>query len=312
MECTVAFGPLSEADRDAVAALIHRSLVQWYESRLRQGHRFGDQAAPFRIFPDVYEALDPGETITARAAATGEILGVCFTHERPTHLAVGIVATAPESAGRGLAKRMLELALAQARRLGRPVRLVSSLLNLDSFSLYNRLGFLPGTLFQDLQLAVPAAGLPGPAPAGADSVREARPADAASLADLEFSLQGIRRDKDLAFFLQPTAGAWRVLMLPGTDGTPRGFLVTSTHPSALMIGPGVAADEAAATALLWATLDLLRGKSVVFLLPCAATDVVRAAYTWGARNVELHLAQSTAPVLSARGVVFPTFLPESG
>lgn len=311
MDCTVAFGPLGETDRDAVAALIHRSLVQWYESRLRQGHRFGDQAAPFRIFPDVYEALDPGETIVARGAA-GEILGVCFTHERPTHLAIGIVATAPESGGRGLAKRMLELALAKARRLGRPARLVSSLLNLDSFSLYNRLGFVPGTLFQDLQLAVPAAGLPGPAPADADRVRAAGPADAAALAALEYSLQGIRRDKDLAFFLQPTAGAWRVLMLPGADGTPRGFLVTSTHPSALMIGPGVAADEAAATALLWRTLDLLRGKSVVFLLPCAATEVVRAAYAWGARNVELHVAQSTAPFPAARGVVFPTFLPESG
>ncbi len=311
MDCTVAFGPLSDADRDAVAALIHRSLVQWYESRLRQGHRFGDQAAPFRIFPDVYEALDPGETIVARAVG-GEILGVCFTHERPTHLAIGIVATAPESGGRGLAKRMLELALAKARRLGRPARLVSSLLNLDSFSLYNRLGFVPGALFQDLQLAVPAAGLPGPAPAGAADVRAATPADVAALAALEFSLQGIRRDKDLAFFLQPTAGAWRVLTLPGADGAPRGFLVTSTHPSALMIGPGVAADEAAAAALLWRTLDLLRGKSVVFLLPCAATNVVRAAYAWGARNVELHVAQSTAPFPSARGVVFPTFLPESG
>ncbi len=311
MDCTVAFGPLSDADRDAVAALIHRSLVQWYESRLRQGHRFGDQAAPFRIFPDVYEALDPGETIVARAAG-GEILGVCFTHERPTHLAIGIVATAPESGGRGLAKRMLELALAKARRLGRPARLVSSLLNLDSFSLYNRLGFVPGALFQDLQLTVPAAGLPGPAPAGAADVRAATPADVAALAALEFSLQGIRRDKDLAFFLQPTAGAWRVLTLPGADGAPRGFLVTSTHPSALMIGPGVAADEAAAAALLWRTLDLLRGKSVVFLLPCAATNVVRAAYAWGARNVELHVAQSTAPFPSARGVVFPTFLPESG
>ncbi len=311
MDCTVAFGPLSDADRDAVAALIHRSLVQWYESRLRQGHRFGDQAAPFRIFPDVYEALDPGESIVARGAG-GEILGVCFTHERPTHLAIGIVATAPESGGRGLAKRMLELALAKARRLGRPARLVSSLLNLDSFSLYNRLGFVPGALFQDLQLAVPAAGLPGPAPADAALVRTAGPADAAALAELEYSLQGIRRDKDLAFFLQPTAGAWRVLTLPGADGAPRGFLVTSTHPSALMIGPGVAADEAAAAALLWRTLDLLRGKSVVFLLPCAATNVVRAAYAWGARNVELHVAQSTAPFPSARGVVFPTFLPESG
>ncbi|MFM2167947.1 MAG: hypothetical protein RIS79_2318, partial [Verrucomicrobiota bacterium] len=55
----------------------------------------------------------------------------------------------------------------------------------------------------------------------------------------------------------------------------------------------------------------LRGKTLVFLAPCAASTLVRTAYAWGARNVELHVAQSTAPVAGAKGIVFPTFMPET-
>jgi len=78
-----------------------------------------------------------------------------------------------------------------------------------------------------------------------------------------------------------------------------------------MIGPGVAADEETAAALLWRALDGLRGKTLVFLVPCTAASLVRTAYSWGARNVELHVAQSTAPVASPKGIVFPTFMPET-
>lgn len=312
MACTVAFTPLSAADHEAVARLLHRSLVDWYESRLRQGARFGESHEPFRIFPEVYEALDPGEAVTARDADTGDLLGVCFSHERETHVAVGIVSTAPEAAGRGIARAMMQAVLDRARELGKPARLVSSLLNLDSFSLYTRLGFVPGAIFQDLLLTVPAEGLAVPAPEGSERVRLARADEAALLADFEQSLQGIRREKDYAFFLANTAGSWRVLVSRDVAGAIDGVLVVSDHPSFTMIGPGVAANERSATALLWHALDLLRGRTVVFLVPCAAAGLVRTAYGWGARNVELHVAQSTAPVAAARGLVFPTFLPESG
>lgn len=312
MACTIAFTPLSAADHEAVAHLLHRSLVDWYESRLRQGARFGDSPEPFRIFPEVYEALDPGEAVTARDEDSGALLGVCFSHERETHVAVGIVATAPEAAGRGIARSMMQAVLAKAQALGKPARLVSSLLNLDSFSLYTRLGFVPGTIFQDLLLSVPADGLSAAAPAGVERVRLARADEAARLADFEQSLQGIRRDKDYAFFLANKIGSWQVLVSEDAEGQINGVLGVSDHPSFTMIGPGVAADEASGEALLWRALDLLRGRTVVFLVPCAAAGLVRTAYGWGARNVELHVAQSTAPLAGARGLVFPTFLPESG
>ena len=150
----IAFTALTASDREPIARLLHRALVHWYESRLGQGSRFGDSHEPFTLFPDVYEALDPGECVTARTAS-GEIVGVCFSHERETHVSVGIVATSPDAGGRGIAKKMMSLVLDKAKRLGKPARLVSSLLNLDSFSLYTRLGFVPGAMFQDLLITVP-------------------------------------------------------------------------------------------------------------------------------------------------------------
>jgi GNAT superfamily N-acetyltransferase len=305
--------PLVAADHEATARLLHHSLVHWYESRLRQGARFGEHAEPFRLFPEVYAALDPGEAIAACDAATGTLLGVCFVHPRPTHIAVGIVATAPEAQGRGVARAMLAPVLEQARRTGRPARLVSSLLNLDSFSLYSRLGFAPHTIFQDLALTVPETGLKAARPPGADRVRQVTdPAEAGRLAQLEGELQGIEREQDYALFLRNAVGDWRVWVLEREDGSAEGFLVASHHPSCLMLGPGVAHDETSALALLWRALDSMRGRSVVFLVPSAARTLVHTCYGWGARNVELHAAQTTGPLPVTRGVAFPTFLPESG
>lgn len=306
----IGFTPLAVADRDPIARLLHRSLVDWYGRRLGQGERFGDRHEPFTLFPEVYEALDPGECVTARDAAGG-IVGVCFSHERETHVSIGIVATAPEVACRGIAKGMVSLVVGKAARLGKPARLVSSLLNLDSFSLYSRLGFVPGAIFQDMLLTVPATGMPPPTPAGVGQIRDATVADVPRVADFERSLQGIRREKDFSFFVRNDVGRWRLLLSEEPDGAVRGFLAASTHPSALMIGPGVAADEEAAVALLWTALDGLRGRTLVFLAPAGARTLVRTAYGWGARNIELHVAQSTWPTGGCRGVVFPTFLPET-
>ena len=304
------FTPLHAVDREPIARLLHRSLVHWYETRLGQGTRFGDRHEPFLLFPEVYEALDPGECVTARNEA-GEIIGVCFSHERETHIAIGIVATSPDAGGRGLAKKMMQRVLEKAQRLGKPARLVSSLMNLDSFSLYTRLGFVPGTIFQDLLITVPETGLTAAAPEALRCVREAMMADVPRLADFEQVQQGIRRDKDFAFFLRNDVGAWRVLISEDEHGAVNGFLGMSIHPSCAMVGPGVAANEAIACALLWQALNSMRGRTLVFLAPCAATELVHTAYAWGARNVELHVAQSTAPIAGATGIVFPTFMPET-
>lgn len=309
MSAPVILSTLLPSDAEAAARLIHRSLVDWYQSRLGQGARFGDSHEPFLQFPQVYEALDPGEGLAARDEQTNSLLGVCFTHERETHVAIGIVATSPEAAGRGVARKLMEATLEKARQLGKPARLVSSLLNLDSFSLYTRMGFVPGTIFQDMLVKVPESGMTAPAPVGVERVREARPDEAARLADFEHRLQGVRREKDYAFFLRNETGSWKMLVLEDENGKLKGFITLGL--SFGMMGPGVAADEASAAALLWKGLDAMRGSSPVFLVPCAASGLVKTLYGWGARNVELHVAQSTAPGPAPQGITFPTFLPES-
>jgi GNAT superfamily N-acetyltransferase len=307
------FRPLTPADYDATAVLLHRALVHWYQTRLGQGARFGDRPEGFRLFPEVYGALDAGHDVAAFDRATGALLGVCFVHPRDTHVSVGIVATAPEAQGRGIARAMLAPVVAAARARGLPVRLVSSLLNLDSFSLYSRLGFVPHTLYQDLALDVPAAGLAHPPPPGIERVAPVTATAAAGeLADLEHTLQGIRRERDYALFLDNRVGDWRVWASRDASGRLEGFLVASLHPACPMLGPGAAVDEAVAAALAWRALDAFRGRSVVYLVPSSAGSLVRLGYAWGAKNVELHAAQAVGAVTPARGVAFPTFLPETG
>lgn len=305
--------PLRQSEHDAAARLIHRSLVHWYDSRLAQGARFGVSHEGFRIFPEVYEALDPGEAMAALDRRTEELLGICFVHPRPTHVAIGIVAVAPDAQSRGVARAMLGPTLEAAQASGRPVRLVSSLLNLDSFSLYSRLGFVPQTVYQDMTVAVPLSGLAHVPPAEVTRVTQVcDPGAATRLADFEFEWQGLRRDQDYAFFLANRVGDWRVWSCESSAGRLDGFLVASHHPACTMLGPGVARDEVTAAALVWRALDAMRGLSPVFLVPSQAHALVQRCYQWGARNVELHVAQTRGAGCPVRGIAFPTFLPESG
>lgn len=303
--------PLLPSDHPATATLLHTSLVTWYETNLRQGARFGDSPDPFLLFPDAYAALDPNQAIAARDTESGLLLGVCFVHPRETHHAIGIVATSPEAAGRGIAKAMVTEAIRSATAAGLPLRLVSSLLNLDSFSLYTRLGFVPGPVFQDLLFNIPTTGLTASAPIGIDRIRLALPHEAPALADFEYALQGIRREQDYRFFLENHVGQWRVHISEDDAGQINGFLVTSLNPAVPMLGPGVVASESTALPLIWTALNALPGQSYVLLAPATAPTLIRNLYTWGGRNIELHIAQSHGPTPPARGLTFPTFLPES-
>lgn len=305
--------PLRPEEHDAAAALIHRSLVHWYETRLGEGSRFGPSPTPFRIFPAVYAALDPGEAMAAVERNSGNLIGLAFVHPRPTHIAVGIVAVAPEAQDRGVAHALLRPVAEKARQSGRPMRLVSSLANLDSFSLYSSLGFVPHTFYQEMTLAVPKAGMAHPAPRPRASVcRVSDPREASRFAQLEFELQGLQRERDYAFLLGSHVGEWRMWRHGGTQGKVDGFLVVSLNADYIKLGPGIARDEEIAGDLLWHALDSLRGESPTFLVPSHASSLVRQCYVWSARNIELYAAQATAGGSRGHGVTFPSFLPETG
>lgn len=302
---------LTANDWDALAALIHASLSVWYRKHLNI-ERFGPDPSPLRTIPELYEALDPGCCLVAEDEETGRLAASVFYHPRETHWAIGIVNSHPDFGGRGVAKQVMEAVLALAKKDGKPVRLVSSAMNLDSFSLYTRLGFVPRMTFQDLKFTVPADGMP-PLSAHRYTIRPALMEDVPRLANVEFRLNGIRREKDYRHFVENRQKCWRLWLAERPDGSPAGFLACVVHPHSQMIGPGVVDDETAAAALLHTALDKeFRGRSVIGLVPVHCAELVQQCYAWGARNVEMHLVSVLGYAPPIQAVTFPTFMPETG
>ena len=171
---SVTLRAMTPADRLAVAQLIHLSTNAWYQAHARPPIFASHQAAD--VFFDTYEQLDPGCGLVAQDPANGTLLGSCFYHPRPTHMSLGIMNAHPAHAGRGVARALLAEIIRLAEAQDKPVRLVSSAINLDSYSLYNRAGFVPRAIFQDMFLKVPPGGLPHRVP-GSEHVRLARTDD---------------------------------------------------------------------------------------------------------------------------------------
>jgi predicted N-acetyltransferase YhbS len=262
------------------------------------------------VFADVYEALDPGCCVVAQHSRTGRLMGSCFYHPRPTHVSLGIMNAHPNYAGQGVASALLRFITELADRERKPVRLVSSALNLDSFSLYTRAGFVPRCAYQDMLLAVPQDGLPS-LPPEASRVRDAVAGDVEKMAALEMEVAGIRRDKDYRCFIENTAGFWHAAVYPGAGGGIAGWIASSAHPAMNMIGPCVARDPEVALVLLLRELDRHRGRVPVWLVPVECTEMVRRLYALGARNCELHFSQVRGAWQPFRGISMPTFLPET-
>lgn len=298
------------ADFDAVAELIFLSTNAWYQQRL--GHPiFQCRPQDCRIFCEVYDDLDPDGGLVLEHHRTGMIVGSCFFHPRETHVSLGIMNVHPSYFGHGIAGRLLERIIDEAENRELPLRLVSSALNLDSYSLYNRHGFVPFCLYQDLFLQVPEEGLPVPADPSLPRVREATPSDLLAMGRLEFEISGISRERDYCYFIENSSGIWKTFVSLDGDGEVDGFLNSIDHPAIRIIGPGVMRSEGAAEALLRAQLDYFRGKAVVFILPAEQSGLIHTAYSFGARNCELHLGQVRGASQPVTGIVMPTFLPES-
>lgn len=297
-------------DRLEVAELVCLSTNYWYQAH---GHPpiFTAGPATTTFHFDVYHALPGSSGIVAEDSATGRLIGSCFRHIRPTHVSLGIMNVHPNHFGRGVAGALLRSILATAEELGRPVRLVSSGMNLDSYSLYTRAGFVPRCAYQDMFVAVPAGGL-GVSLGGGGRVREARPDDVARMAALEMEISGIRREGDYGHFIENPEGVWHVTVMESPRGGLDGFLVSCAHPGCNMVGPGVMRTDDACAALLAAELDRHRGRSPVFLLPVEHNNLVRQVYGWGGRNCEMHFSQVRGAFTPYRGINMPTFMPETG
>jgi GNAT superfamily N-acetyltransferase len=301
---------MEASDRAEVAELIGLSTNTWYQTHGRP-RLFAGKPATADVFFAVYETLDPGCGVVAVSNRSGRLAGSCFFHPRPTHVSLGIMNVHPNYFGCGVARALLQHIIDYADCEQKPLRLVSSALNLDSFSLYTRAGFVPQAVYQDMFLVVPAEGL-SHRTEGDDLVREATTDDVHAIAALETELAGITRDKDYRYFLEDRDGPWHVSVYPDERGGVAGFLASGAHPGFTMIGPGVARTPEQAAALVLAELNQCRGRTVLFLVPVQCARLVARMYGWGAKNCEIHFSQVRGPCQAMTGVYMPTFLPESG
>tara|TARA_R110002096_G_scaffold173997_4_gene349588 strand:+ start:26697 stop:27629 length:933 start_codon:yes stop_codon:yes gene_type:complete len=302
--------PMTEADWDEVGELIYLSTNYWYEANGRS-RIFGCDPKEAQLFCRVYEDLDPGCCLLAIHPDSKRIIGSCFYHPRETHVSLGIMNVHPNHFGAKVAGGLLEEIISLAGSQNLPVRLVSSAMNLDSFSLYTKRGFRSIRSFQDMFVSVPGDGLKNLPPA--QTVREATLDDVPAMVQLEEELTGIRRAKDYRYFIENRLGIWHTsVSTDATSGKIDGFLSSVTHPASNMLGPGCARTSQAAFDLIVAELDRQRGRSPVFLVPTDDQQLASALYAIGARNCELHFAQVCGETQPSAGVVMPTFMPETG
>ncbi len=287
---------------DKVASLIFHSTNQWYQKNLNRGCFPGEDPSICRIFPEIYEDLDPGCCLVAEI--DGELAGSCFYHPRETHLSLGIMNADPKFSGQGVARTLLDQIIEQAGT--KPVRLVSSALNLDSYSLYTRAGFRPLAVYQDMFLPSGKC-----LPPQSEGIRPATPDDIPAIMALEEKISGIRREKDWRFFLSDESGVWRGL-IDENGGEITGALFSINHPGSRMLGPGIMLDDKSAFDLITAHLASFGKDSPIFLVPATAIHLVKRLYELGARNCEIHLSQVLGQAQEPAGVVMPTFMPETG
>jgi GNAT superfamily N-acetyltransferase len=198
-----------------------------------------------------------------------------FGDERDEAVGVGPVAVAPGRQGRGLGRRVMEALLQRAEANGvRSVRLLQAAYNLESFSLYHRLGFQVKALLVNLRGTLAAPGEPS------DRVREFTPADLDACDALHREVMGIGRRNDIEMMagVAPFSVAER-------SGRIAGY-VTRFPGEETFITHGIAVDERAMRDLIAGTAASTSGP-ISLLLPSSQAETVRWAMGAGLELREL-------------------------
>lgn len=301
---------MENGDQEVVADLIHQSLNTWYLKN-RGFELVPGPSDSMMVFPRVYEALDPHCCVLVVDQDSGRIAGSCFFHPRPTHVSLGILNVHPDYFGKRVSPLLVKSIISYAEEKNLPVRLVSSAMNLESFNLYNRYGFRPTLFFQDMFLNVPPEGVPNQIPSGM-MIRKAMPADIPAMVSLEMELYSIDREQDFRFFIENKEKIWRTSLLINEEKRDlEGFTVSVLDPGSNMIGPGIARTEEGMNALIRYELNAYPGKKPVWLIPSNALALRKSMFELGALNCELHIGQVRGDFIPPRGIVLPSFMPET-
>lgn len=292
-----------------IGRLIKSSTNRWYENQNKKGP-FDCHDKDMSVFCEIYEDLDPNNCLIVTDQVKHKIAGSCFVHPRKSHISLGIMNVHPDYYGFGIANRLLQNIIQQAEKENLPLRLISSSTNLESFSLYNKRGFVPQENYQDMLIQVPHDGVRYEVNEG-DSVRIALPGDLESIYQLEKKLTAVDRKKDLKYFLENKLKIWKTLVYVNRKGEVEGYLNSICHPASKMLGPGVMENERVALTLYLGLLDQFRNETMLALVPCKCLELIQAMYALKAKNCELHFTQVKGKVFEQHGISVPTFLPET-
>jgi predicted GNAT family acetyltransferase len=239
------------------------------------------------------------------------MMGACFYHPREYHVSLGIMSVHPNYSSQGVGRAMVDHILDFTKQNGyKACRLVSSALNLDSFSLYNRSGFVPRDMYQDMVINVPHEGLAVSVP-GEDKVRIATFEDVSKMSDLEMEISGIKRENDYRYAIENPRGVMQTAVYENDQHGIDGFMIATKHCAINILGPCVARTEEIAIALICREFERFRGVTALFVIPMRKRKMVEQLYEWDAVNVETHLKEVWGEFQEYRGVSMPSFLPET-
>lgn len=302
--------PLLDTDREEHGVLLLNSFNTHYFRKGWKDRYMGFSPNEATLFYDVYKEISPGHSFAAIDDSTGLLAGACFYHPREYHVSLGVMAIHPEFSGRGIGKALVESIINFTKENNyKSLRLTGSALNMESFSLYNRCGFVPRQIYNTLLIPVkedykPLEKLEG-------SVRKATLQDIDALANLENEVSGISRKGDYTFAIENTFEIFEMLVYESSEGI-EGFMMSIKHPASQIIGPGAARDEHVLDSLISVSLNRFKDTSVMTLLPMEQHSLIRKMYDLGGRNIETHLYQVWGEFQGFKGLSIPGFMPETG
>ncbi len=203
----------------------------------------------------------------------GRPLACNFGDERDDALGVGPVAVAVDQQGRGYGRRVMEALLESADRDGfASVRLIQAAYNVQSFSLYHKLGFEVKDLLAILRGRPPEDEDP------TDPVRAYAPDDLDALDALHREVLGVGRRHDIEFMANMTPP-----VVVERDGRVAGYLTRFPGDEAYLTN-GVARDERALRDLIIGTARAVPGVMHAFI-PTSSAETLRWAMERGGADV---------------------------
>lgn len=311
-ESSILFRPLNSNDIPEYSDMLYSAFNTWYREHGWVKNYFGCKPQETRIFYDIYNDLTPGCSVAAFSKATGQMMGACFYHPRDYHVSLGIMSVHPtywrQGVGRALVNHILKFTQDNNYK---SCHVVCSAINMNSFSLYNRSGFVPRFIYHGMVISVPEAGISKNIP-GDDRIRDASLGDVVAMSNLEMEISGIKREMDYRYAIENPRKVLHGSVYENGQGGIDGFMISVKHPALNMLGPCVTRTEDIAIALIGMELNRFRGDSALLIVPVQMHKIAEKMYDWGATNVETHLMQVWGEFQDFKGVTMPSFLPETG